>query len=171
LINYENHKLIQELFMKQHIFKSVPGQRYIALLLMIFSLSSYAESEVGNLQLAKKLNQTWDQSFNKSDAKAIVALYSETAVVSPGNGQVLKGQEAIENLFQSFLDNDVHSHSIDVVEVYRDGDTLYQVSNWQASGKEQDGVIPTFGGVVTLVSKLNEQGEWKLQVHSWNMKN
>lgn len=136
--------------------------------LICSSALSYA---MDDKQLAGQLNQKWDQTFNQSDAKGLAALYGENAIISPGNGTVLKGSEAIQNLFQSFLDNGVHSHKIEAIEVFRDRNTLYQVSNWQASGKAQDGVTPTFGGVVTLVSKLNEQGEWKLQVHSWNMKN
>lgn len=157
--------------MKQYLFKSLVKQIYLALFLMIISFSSYAGGGMDNLDLANQLNQKWDQSFNKGDVKAIAALYSENAIVSPGNGAVLKGYEAIEGLFQSFLDNGVHSHKIEVVEVYRDGNTLYQVSNWQASAKSQDGETSTFGGVVTLISNINEQGEWKLQVHSWNAKN
>ncbi|MEM6998994.1 MAG: DUF4440 domain-containing protein, partial [Pseudomonadota bacterium] len=118
-----------------------------------------------------QLNQMWVETFNKADAPGLAALYGESASVSPGNGSVLTGQEAIQNLFQSFFDNGVHSHMIEVLEVNRNGDTLYQVANWQASGKEKDGIKPTFGGVITLVSTLNEEGEWKLQVHTWNMKN
>lgn len=132
---------------------------------------SYAESIMETRALAEKLNQNWNTLFNKGDVKAIAQLYSETAIISPGNGQILKGRTEAETLFQSFVDNGVHEHSIEVIDSYIDGNTLYQVSNWSASGQEQDGVSPTFGGVVTLVSKLNKQGEWKLQVHSWNMAN
>ena len=77
----------------------------------------------------------------------------------------------MEILFQSYVDGGVHGHAIEIVDIYRDGNTLYQVTNWSASGQEKDGVTPTFGGVLTLISKLNEQGEWKLQLHSWNVTN
>ena len=147
-----------------YLFKNV----CLVATLICFSAVSYAKDDK---QLAEELNQKWDQTFNQSDAKGLAALYGENAVISPGNGTVLKGAEAIQNLFQSFFDNGVHSHKIEVLEVHRNGNTLYQVSNWQASGQAKDGVTPTFGGVVTLISTLNEQGEWQLQVHSWNMKN
>jgi len=137
--------------------------------LLSFSCLTYAEADMNNQQLAEQLNQNWDKVFNKGDITALTQLYSEQAVISPGNGQVLKGHQAVMELFQSFIDGGVHSHKIDVIEIQREGDVLYQVSNWQASGPEQDGVTPTFGGVVTLISKLNPAGEWKLQVHNWNM--
>jgi len=131
----------------------------------------YAETIMENRVLAEKLNHNWNTLFNSGDAKAVAQLYSETAILSPGNGQILKGQAEVETLFQSYVDGGVHGHAIEVVDSYRDGNTLYQVSNWSASGQEEDGVTPTFGGVVTLISKLNEQGEWKLQLHSWNVTN
>jgi ketosteroid isomerase-like protein len=139
--------------------------------LVACSSFAYAESVMEDQKLAEKLNQNWNTLFNSGDAKAVSQLYSETAILSPGNGQILKGQKEVEALFLSFVVGGVHNHAIEVVDSYRDGNTLYQVSNWSASGQEADGVTPTFGGVVTLVSKLNEQGEWKLQLHSWNVAN
>ena len=141
----------------------------IAAVILSVSGLTFAESNLDNRQLAEQLNQKWDDLFNKGDLSALTQLYNEQAVISPGNGQVLKGQQAIAELFKGFIDGGVHSHKISIIEIEREGNVLYQVSNWQASGQAQDGVIPTFGGVVTLVSKLNEAGEWKLQVHSWNM--
>jgi len=130
-----------------------------------------ADTEVNDRQLVEQLNQNWNNLFNSGDAHAVAQLYSETAILSPGNGQILNGQTEIEALFQSFVDSGVHAHQITVVDSFRDGNTLYQISNWSASGKEQEGVTPSFGGIVTIISKLNEQGEWKIQLHSWNVAN
>ncbi|OUR73537.1 hypothetical protein A9Q78_03875 [Methylophaga sp. 41_12_T18] len=140
-------------------------------LMLAFSASSFADSSADNKALAEQLNNTWNATFNKGDAKAVAQLYSEHAILSPGNGQILKGQQQVETLFQSFVDGGVHNHGIDIVESYREGNTLYQVAKWQANGQTKEGETPTFGGVVTLVSKLNDQGEWKLQLHSWNVAN
>ncbi len=38
---------------------------------------------------------------------------------------------------------------ISTIEIGREGNVLYQVSNWQAPGQAQNGVIPTFGCVVS----------------------
>ncbi len=154
--------------MKQPLFPTSFSQSCVATALMLFTSLNFAGSTMDNQQLAEQLNQNWNQLFNKGDVKAVAILYSETALLSPGDGQVLQGQKAIEALFQSFVDGGVHNHKIEAVESYRDGDTLYQVANWQASGQVNEGVAPTFGGMVTLVSQRNANGEWKLQVHTWN---
>jgi ketosteroid isomerase-like protein len=157
-----------ELFMT---FKRQFQALVITILVAYSSLSNAEPLAMENQALAEKLNQNWNTLFNSGDIKSLAQLYSEAAILSPGNGQILKGQTEVEALFQSFVDGGVHNHAIKVVDSYRDGNTLYQVSNWSASGQEADGVTPTFGGVVTLISKLNEQGEWKLQLHSWNAAN
>lgn len=149
--------------------KSLLWQAFAASAFMLLSFFAHAEMDMTSQALAEKLNKNWDTLFNKGDVAALVKLYDTQAVVSPGNGKVLKGQQAITKLFQSFINNGVHQHNIKVVDSFRDGDILYQVAYWQAAGQEKDGVTPTFGGVVTLISKLNPEGEWKLQVHSWNM--
>lgn len=146
-------------------------QSMLAASLILFSIFSYAGADMNDQKLAAQLNQTWNALFNKGDVTALSQLYSAQAVLSPGNGQVLQGQKAIAELFTSFVEGGVHNHTIEVVESHRDGDLLYQVSHWQAEGKAQEGVTPKFGGIVTLISKLNAAGEWKLQVHSWNVEN
>jgi len=166
-----NVKYLEDLFMNMTFDFKRNLQTVITTLFVVFSSFSYAETVVEDQKLAEKLNQSWNTLFNSGDAKAVAQLYSDTAILSPGNGQVLKGQREVEMLFQSYVDGGVHSHAIEVVDSYREGNTLYQVSNWSALGREADGVTPTFGGVVTLISKLNEQGEWKLQLHSWNVAN
>jgi ketosteroid isomerase-like protein len=166
-----NVKYLEDLFMNMTFDFKRNLQTVITTLFVVVSSYVYAETVVEDQNLAEKLNQNWNTLFNKGDAKAVAQLYSETAILSPGNGQILKGKIEVETLFQSFVDGGVHNHAIEVVDSYREGNTLYQVSNWSASGQESDGVTPTFGGVVTLVSKLNEQGEWKLQLHSWNVSN
>lgn len=138
---------------------------------MLISGFSYAQHDADSKALADKLNQNWNNLFNQGDVAALSQLYAEKALISPNNGKVLSGNKAITELFQSFVDAGVHNHTIEVVESDLDGDTLYQVSYWQASGQTKDGVTPTFGGVVTLISKRNDAGEWKLHVHSWNLAN
>jgi len=156
--------------MKQLIFLKSMRQGCVAAALMLFTSLSFAETTMNNQQLAEQLNQQWNTLFNQGDSLAVAALYSETALVSPGNGEIIKGQTAIATLFQGFIEGGVHNHTIEVVESYRYNDTLYQVAKWQASGQAQEGVTPVFGGIVTLISQRNVHGEWVLQVHTWNMK-
>ena len=114
------------------------------------------------------LNSSWNEAFNRGDASAVAALYDEKATLSAGNGKTLVGRSEIEKLFKGFIDGGVHKHTIDIVEVYGNGDFAYEVATWSAKGPEKDGKEPAFGGVLTNVFERGTDGKWKSMSHVWN---
>lgn len=121
--------------------------------------------------LAEKLNEKWNTAFNSGDAAAVAGLYAGDAVVSPGNGETIKGRTAIQELFQSFIDNGVHDHSIEVIEAHRNGDVLYEVARWQAHGTNENGETTSFGGILASTFHRDKDGNWRSRLHIWNMGN
>ena len=119
-------------------------------------------------ELAKQLNDKWNAAFNRGDAAGVADLYADDAVLSPGNGEVLKGRDAIQGLFQSFIDNGVHDHTIDIIEAHQSGDVLYEVAKWQAHGKDENGKSVSFGGVLVNTFRHNAEGHWRSHLHVWN---
>lgn len=115
------------------------------------------------------VNESWNAAFNRGDARAVAALYADDAQLSPGDGRVLTGRAEIEKLFQSFIDNGVHHHFIDIASVHGEGDLAYEVGTWGAEGAEQDGAAPSFGGTVVHVFRRSEDGGWKSKLHIWNL--
>ncbi len=118
--------------------------------------------------LAKQLNDKWNAAFNRGDAAGVADLYAEDAVLSPGNGEALKGRDAIQGLFQSFIDNGVHDHSIDVIEAHQSGDVLYEVAKWKAHGKDEKSKPVSFGGILVNTFRQNAEGQWRSHLHVWN---
>ena len=114
------------------------------------------------------LNSSWNEAFNKGDASAVAALYGERATLSAGDGKTLVGRSEIEKLFKGFIDGGVHEHTIDIVEVYGNGDFAYEVARWSAKGRAKDGKEPGFGGVLTNVFERGTDGKWKSMSHVWN---
>lgn len=117
------------------------------------------------------INAAWNQALNSGNAAGVAALYSEQATLSPGNGQTLVGRVEIEKLFQSFVDNGVHNHRIEIVEAGGDDRLLYQVAKWNAHGAEKDGNKPAFGGILMSVYEKGSNGQWLARSHVWNMAN
>lgn len=111
----------------------------------------------------EELNDTWNQAFAKQNARALAALYADDAVVSPGNGTVVRGRDAIQTLFQSFFDAGLARHSIEVVQARGHGPTLDQVANWSASGGNL-----SFKGVLATHHERTREGRWELVSHVWN---
>lgn len=146
--------------------KNATGRVLLLALVMLLPVSVLADAATDR---ASELNAQWDAAFNRGDAEAVAAFYAEDAVLSPGNGEVVQGREAIRDLFQSFIDNGVHSHAIEVVEAHLSGDVLYQVAEWQAQGENAEGDPIAFGGILSNTFRRNADGTWRSHQHVWNM--
>lgn len=143
--------------------------RLLTSLVCAFALSGPVLGADANLRtVVTGLNSSWNEAFNRGDASGVAALYDEKATLSAGNGKTLVGRPEIEKLFKSFIDSGVHKHTIDIVEVYGNGDFAYEVARWSAMGREKDGKEPTFGGVLTNVFERGTDGRWKSMSHVWN---
>ncbi len=138
-------------------------------LLGLFNSAS-AESDHGTPAVAG-INQSWNAAFNSGDMDTLATLYAEDAILSAGDGAVIKGREAIQALFQTFIDGGFHDHTIDTISAHQEGDLLYQVAHWQVLGKQTDEAqMLTVGGILTSIYKRDQQGNWKAVVHTWNAK-
>ena len=140
----------------------------VALMFLFNSSLLQAEDITGGRAVITALNTKWNKAFNSGDPKSVAALYNENAILSPGNGEVLEGRDAIEGLFRSFIENGVHNHTIEIIDVHHDGNTMYEVSKWSAYGAEKDGTKPVFGGIFVNVFRIGSNGEWKSHLHTWN---
>jgi len=113
-------------------------------------------------------NKTWNAALNGGNAKALSELYAEDATLSAGDGKTLVGRAAIEKLFQGFVSNGVHNHSLEIISVGGSGKTIYQVAKWNANGAEADGKVPSFGGISMSIIEKNAAGVWLIRAHVWN---
>jgi ketosteroid isomerase-like protein len=113
-------------------------------------------------------NASWNKALNNGNIKGLAALYTENAILSPGNGLTLVGRVEIENLFKGFVDAGVHNHSLEIIELGGSDKLIYQVSRWNAQGSEASGKILSFGGITTSVLEQNADHNWLACSHVWN---
>ena len=140
--------------------------------ILIFGLLTAGSALAGDINATiQTLNSNWNQAFNRGDANALANLYAENAILSPGNGKVLNGRKEIEALFKSFFDAGLHNHTLEIVTVGGDDNTMYQVAKWRANGAEKDNVKPTYGGITTSVFIKDASGKWIARSHIWNAGN
>ena len=110
-------------------------------------------------------NSAWNKALNSGNIKALAILYTENATVSPGNGVTIAGRSEIEALFNSFVENGVHNHTLEVIECGGSDKVIYQVSKWHANGAESS----SFGGITMSVLEQSSDGQWHTNSHVWNM--
>lgn len=134
---------------------------------LVISTSAVAGDKAS--EVVEKANQQWNQAFNQANAAKLATFYADKATVSPGNGAVLTGPAAAEELFSGFFDNGVNNHQIETIDVISSGKQITQVGYWQAEGKNAEQEAISFGGVLVIVLQQNAAGEWEIQSHVWNM--
>jgi uncharacterized protein (TIGR02246 family) len=116
-----------------------------------------------------KANSQWNAALNGGDIDALMAIYTDNATLSPGNGKILEGKAAIRELLSGFINNGVHNHQIETSAVYAADKQITQVGYWHAEGVDADNQATKFGGVLVTVLQQNDEGQWQLQSHVWNM--
>ncbi len=115
--------------------------------------------------ILQTVNANWNATFNSGDSAKLATLYTENPTLSPGNGEILLGQDKIGELFKSFIDNGVHNHTIETVEAYRDNGQIVQLGKWRAEGVNDKQEAISFGGVLMTVIQQNAEGAWLTQSH------
>ena len=108
-----------------------------------------------------------NKALNSGNVKELAALYTENAILSPGNGKTIVGRAEIKNLFKGFVDGGVHNHTLEIIEVGGTGKMIYQVAKWKAQGAEANGKTPSFGGIATSVLQQGSDGNWHTRTHIW----
>jgi uncharacterized protein (TIGR02246 family) len=124
---------------------------------------------MNNRAIIEAANSEWNKALNSGNVKGLAALYTENAILSPGNGKTLVGHAEIENLFEGFVDGGVHNHTLEIIEVNGSDKMIYQVARWSAQGAEVNGETSSFGGITTSVLEQSSDGNWLARSHVWNV--
>ena len=70
-----------------------------------------------------KLNEAWIAAFNKGDAAAIAAMYTDDATVLPQGGPMVKGATAIKDLWAGVI-KDFSDPKLTTLEVHTMGEVM-----------------------------------------------
>ncbi|HEU0218070.1 MAG TPA: SgcJ/EcaC family oxidoreductase [Stellaceae bacterium] len=114
----------------------------------------------------QKLEDQWGAAFNKGDAAAVAALYTEDAFVLPAGAPIVKGQADIKNFWAGAMQqlSDVKCTAVDVMPIGRTGAREVGTCSFKTKGASpQDGALK----YVVVWRKVN--GQWLLNTDIWNM--
>lgn len=100
----------------------------------------------------------------KGNAAGLAAMYAADAQAFPPNANIVTGSDAIQKLWQDFLDMGIKEMSFKVLEVQSHGNFAHEVGEYwikDAAGKEVD------HGKYLVIWK-REKGNWKIYRDFWN---
>ena len=135
----------------------------IVIIIGCLSLGSPAVAQ--NKATIEKLNDVWTAAFNKGDAAAVAALYSEDAYVLPPGSAMVKGRPAIEAFWRQAAQQmtDAKLTTVDVLPLGRSA--AREIGNVTLKTKSQP-PQEIVGKYVVVWRKIGR--EWKLATDIWN---
>lgn len=114
----------------------------------------------------QKLNDQWSDAFNRGDAAALAAMYTEDAYVLPAGAPLVKGRAGIEQFWRQAMQqlSNVKCTTLEVKPLGRKA--AREIGGCSFQTKTQS---PQDGALKYAVVWEKEGGQWKLLQDIWNM--
>ncbi len=135
----------------------------IVMIIGLLSLGSPALAQ--NKAAIEKLNDVWTAAFNKGDAAAVAALYTEDAYVLPPGSAMVQGRAAIEAFWRQAAQqmSDAKLTTVDLLPLGRSAAREIGTVSLKTKAQPPQEVV---GKYVVLWRKVGR--DWKLATDIWN---
>lgn len=109
------------------------------------------------------------RAFEAGDATALAALYTDDGINLPPDAEVAKGREALEQSFAAvFAETVSRELTITQTDMGASGNLAYSIGTFSATYHVEGVADPVMDeGEFIVVSKLTEDGTWKIYAHMW----
>jgi ketosteroid isomerase-like protein len=122
-------------------------------------------------EATSKLSQVSTQfsaAYVKGDIEKLVSLYTDDAVIFPGNSDLIRGKEAIKKYWTLPPNRTITHHKITAVEIKITGDFAYDYGYYEISGRNENEAWGPNYGKYLIVWKRGSDGVWKMHLDMWN---
>jgi uncharacterized protein (TIGR02246 family) len=133
----------------------------VAALLTLVAGPALAQSKAA----IQKLNDQWAAAFNKGDAAAVAAMYTDDAYVLPAGAPMVKGRADIEKFWGGAMQQlgDIKIATLDVKPLGRNAAREIGTATFKTKGDS-----PQDGALKYAVVWEHDNGQWKLLQDIWN---
>ena len=119
-------------------------------------------------QAIEQVNAQVMAAFKAGDAATIASHYTETAKMLPPDATEIAGREAIQDLWQGWLDDGLKDLTLEAIEVEASGDLAYEIGSFSLQAPAENNTMMTATGNYVVVWKRGADGNWRLHVDTWN---
>ena len=113
-------------------------------------------------------SETFEAAYNSGDAAAVAAHYTTDAVLLAPDTARIDGREAVQGLWQSFVDAGVTDLQLTTVNLDDLGDTANELGTYTLTAPDGNGGTVQAGGKYIVVWKTDDNGIWHLHWDIWN---
>lgn len=135
------------------------------IVVIIGCLSVGSPALAQNRATIEKLNDAWTAAFNKGDAAAVAALYTEDAYILPPGSAMVKGRAAIEAFWRQAAQQmtDAKLTTLDVLPLGRSAAREIGTVTLKTKSQPPQEVVGKYAVVWRKVGR-----DWKLATDIWN---
>jgi uncharacterized protein (TIGR02246 family) len=135
------------------------------IVVIIGCLSVGSPALAQNKATIEKLNDAWTAAFNKGDAAAVAALYTEDAYVLPPGSAMVKGRAAIEAFWRQAAQQmtDAKLTTLDVLPLGRSAAREIGTVTLKTKSQPPQEVVGKYAVVWRKVGR-----DWRLATDIWN---
>jgi len=120
-----------------------------------------------DIQAIRAANDRFNDAYNRGDAAAAAALYTEEAKRLPPNSLMNVGRESIQASYQAAFDAGVGDLQTTLIEISVNGDMAYEVGEYALTIQREEGEAISDNGKFVLIWR-RENGAWKRDLVIWN---
>jgi uncharacterized protein (TIGR02246 family) len=108
------------------------------------------------------------EAFNRRDAAAVAALYTEDAKLLPPNSGMISGKRGIQAFWQRAMETSVGDIILETVDMGCAGDLTYEIGAYTLKIRAQGSQAVTDTGKYVVVRERQADGSWKWVADIWN---
>lgn len=131
-------------------------------------LSQQSADEQKSIDALAQISRHFSAAYMKGDAEKMVSLYTDDAVIFPGNSDLIRGKEAIRKYWTLAPGRTITHHMITAVEIKITGDFAYDYGYYEISGRNNGEAWGPNYGKYLIVWKRGSDGAWKMHLDMWN---
>ena len=125
------------------------------------------DTSAEDIRAIKAASEQHVEAFNRGDAAAFAALFTEGAKVLPPNSPMIVGREGIQAFNQGGFDAGVGNLQLTMTDLQVYGDTAHDIGKYTLTIQPEEGeAISDNGKYLVILKRVN--GSWKVDVNIWN---
>jgi uncharacterized protein (TIGR02246 family) len=111
----------------------------------------------------------YSQAIREGNLAGVLDAYTVDATVVPPDGDIVKGQQAIEELYKRLFQIGMKEVVFTTIEVGGSGDTAYEIGKTKVRIQPEGQAAMTDSTKYLVIWKRQAVGTWKVHVDIWNV--
>jgi uncharacterized protein (TIGR02246 family) len=111
----------------------------------------------------------YSEAIRQSNVAGVVDVYTVDATMVPPDGEIVKGKQAIEELYKRFFQMGMKEIVFTTIEVGGSGNMAYEIGKSKVRIQPEGQAAMTDSTKYLVIWKRQADGTWKVHVDIWNV--